>query len=130
MPGAINESTRLVSGKSKKGRKQETETHKRYSSVPLESDVESGREGEPEPSSSVPPSSSTPTSPPPSSWQSCLDRVEAFFLVRKRRSSLMQEIRAGAVTFVTMAYIIVRQLQSETRIPVCRSSQPYVVVMW
>ena len=35
-------------------------------------------------------------------WLSCLERVDAFFLITARKSSIAQEIRAGAVTFVTM----------------------------
>jgi len=35
------------------------------------------------------------------------ERIDSFFLITARQSSVTQEIRAGAVTFVTCAYIVV-----------------------
>jgi hypothetical protein len=40
-------------------------------------------------------------------WRSFLERVDSFFLISARGSSVGQELRAGAVTFVTCAYIVV-----------------------
>jgi hypothetical protein len=39
------------------------------------------------------------------------ERLDTFFEISKRRSSITQELRAGLVTFVTMAYILVVNAQ-------------------
>ena len=41
----------------------------------------------------------------------CPDRIDSFFKITERGSSIGQEIRSGAVTFVTMAYILIVNAQ-------------------
>jgi hypothetical protein len=41
----------------------------------------------------------------------CPDRIDSFFRITERESSIAQEMRAGAVTFVTMAYILIVNAQ-------------------
>lgn len=41
----------------------------------------------------------------------CPERLDAFFRISERGSTVAQELRAGAVTFVTMAYILIVNAQ-------------------